>query len=52
MTHLVVLGLDNRDDAERATDRVTAALKPNIPSGIQTSLCREREDELVQALQA
>jgi uncharacterized membrane protein len=48
MTHLVVLGQDDRD----AAAGVIEELKPFGPSVIQTSLSREREDELVQALRA
>ena len=33
-------------------DRVVEALKPFGPTVIQTNLSREREDELIQALQA
>jgi uncharacterized membrane protein len=103
MAHLVVLGLDNRDDAERVfdlaglavgaatgrarrqaerrrhqrrrdqadrpaaaagqaavfvlarsatVDRVVDALKPYSPTIIQTNLTKDREEELVQALQS
>jgi len=63
MSHLVVLGLDSREDAERVFD-LTADLArqqllqlqdvayPYSPTIIQTNLTRDREDELVQALQS
>ncbi|NIK61546.1 DUF1269 domain-containing protein [Kribbella shirazensis] len=63
MTHLVVLGLDIGRElqeghaavfllARSATvDRVVDALKPLGPTIIQSNLTKEREEELVQALQ-